>query len=380
MKPRHALVVGFGLGAIAVLALGGIAGGQTVVELAGKVRLLKPSPTAPPPAASRLLTPASAPRLTSPSPIPPPNSPGPRAGAIMVYDPENRGLILFGGSTTIPQPDGTNLAVSLGDTWLWDGVTWKNLNVDGPSPRSAAMAAYDSVRQEIVLFGGSGPGGLGPGLYFDDTWTWDGRVWHLRNPAHKPDPRMRAGMAFDQARGVVVMVGGEGAKVYISTWTWDGTDWTLRAPTTHPTARRLAGMAYSASIGKTILYGGTWAGRQLSDTWLWDGSNWRPGPAGPAAGLTSLTYDDALGEVVGFVYRPAENATVRLVTWNGAAWSDKTANAGIPSPRANMSFGYDAARSEVVMYGGSYIEPVPYAETWVWGGGRWSLWQPAAGA
>src|SRR6266508_6161189 len=150
MKPRHALVAGFGLGAIAVLALGGIAGGQTVVELAGKVRLLKPSPTAPPPAASRLLTPASAPRLTSPSPIPPPNSPGPRAGAIMVYDPENRGLILFGGSTTIPQPDGTNLAVSLGDTWLWDGVTWKNLNVDGPSPRSAAMAAYDSVRQEIV--------------------------------------------------------------------------------------------------------------------------------------------------------------------------------------------------------------------------------------
>src|SRR6266540_1406866 len=87
MKPRHALMVGFGLGVIAVLALGGIAGGQTVVELAGKVRLLKPSPTAPPPAASRLLTPASAPRLTSPSPIPPPNSPGPRAGAIMVLRP-----------------------------------------------------------------------------------------------------------------------------------------------------------------------------------------------------------------------------------------------------------------------------------------------------
>ncbi|HEY3084223.1 MAG TPA: hypothetical protein VGK28_02085 [Candidatus Dormibacteraeota bacterium] len=372
MKRRHALIIGFGIGGIAILAVGGILGGRQAIEQVGRVAgVTSPAPTESP---APLPTPL-------PSRKPEPSSPGPRTGHVMVYDPENHGVILFGGSTTLPQPDGMNLAVGLDDTWLWDGKSWTSLDVHGPSARSAAMAVYDTVRHEVVLFGGSGDGGVGPGNYLNDTWTWDGNLWHLREPVHRPDPRMRAGFTFDQARGEVVMVGGEGAKVYISTWTWDGTDWTLRDPATNPTARRYAGMAYSPSTRTSILYGGTWAGRQLNDSWIWDGSNWRRGAAGPAAGITTLTYDSARDRVVGLVYTPAaENTSVAVIAWNGVAWSNESKKGPLLGPRVGVPLAYDAASAEVVLYGGSYIEPVPYAETWVWRGAGWFLWQSPAGA
>jgi hypothetical protein len=375
VKGRHALIVGIALGGVAILAAGGIAGSRQVIELAGGAA----QPTASPPTTPPTVATAS-PDSATPTPTASAANPGPRVGAVMVYDPENHGVILFSGSTTVPQPDGTNLAVSLGDTWLWDGRSWKQLDVTGPPARSAAMAAYDSVRHEVVLFGGSGPGGVGPGLYFNDTWAWDGSRWRLLEPAHKPDPRMRAAIAFDQARAEAVMVGGEGAKTYISTWTWDGTDWALRDPATNPTARMLAGMAYSASTRTTVLYGGTWAGRHLNDTWIWDGSNWRRGPAGPAAGWTSLIHDDALHEIVGLVYTPSATASVAVITWNGVAWSNVTSKGPRLGPRAQASMTYDEAHSEVVLYGGHYTDPVPYAEMWVWRGAGWSLWEPSVGA
>src|SRR6266508_764399 len=373
MKGRSALLMGVGLGGIAILTVGGITSGRQVIEMAGRVAGV----TSPPPTASLSPAPAITPL---PSPRPAPSSPGPRAGAVMVYDPENHGLVLFGGSTTVPQPDGTNLAVSLDDTWLWDGASWKKLDVSGPPARSAGMAVYDGVRHEVVLFGGSGPGGVGPGLYFNDTWTWDGSRWRLLDPAHKPDPRMRAAIAFDQAHGVAVMVGGEGAKTYVSTWTWDGTDWTLRDPATEPTARRVAGMAYSQSTGTSILYGGTWAGRQLKDSWIWDGANWRRGPDGPAGGPTTLTYDGARHEVMGLVYTPSPTSSIAVIAWNGVAWSNESRKGPLLGPRTGAPLAHDDATSDVVLYGGSYIEPMPYAETWVWRGAGWSLWEPSVGA
>jgi len=388
MKARHALVIGIGVGAIGILAFGAIAGGGAVLELAGKVAgVTRSGAGSPSPEPAESPAPASAaPSLASPTPTPAPtpsaNNPGPRTGAAMVYDPENHGLILFGGATALPQPDGTNLAHAYDDTWLWNGQSWRRLEVAGPSTRSGAMAAYDSVRHEIVLFGGGGVDEAGNGSLLNDTWVWDGTEWHLRQPLHNPEPRFRAAMAFDQARGVAVMIGGEGAKgkVYTATtWTWDGADWTAHNASTTPTARTFAGMAYSASTKEAVLYGGTWAGRQLSDTWLWDGSNWRRGPAGPAAGWTLLTYDDALNAVVGYIYTPSATSSARLITWDGKTWSNRT-SATIPSPRAQASLGYDAVNSRVVLYGGSYIEPVPYAETWIWNHANWSLWEQPSGA
>jgi hypothetical protein len=139
-------------------------------------------------------------------------------------------------------------------------------------------------------------------------------------------------------------------------------------------------MAYSAATGTTVLYGGTWAGRHLSDTWIWNGTMWRRGSAGPAPGWASLTYDDSTGKVVGFIYRPSEVGSVRLITWDGSKWTQEANDGAFPGPRAQAAVAYNGANATVVVYGGTYIDPVPYAETWVRSGTSWSLWEPAVGA
>jgi hypothetical protein len=283
---------------------------------------------------------------------------------------------MFGGSTVTPTADGHNPAVALGDTWLWSGHSWTPLNVDGPAARAGAMVAYDSVRHLVVLFGGAGPGGIGQGQYFQDTWTWDGSQWHLQTPAHSPNPRMRAAMAFDERHGVAVMFGGEGDTTYDATWTWDGTDWTLLNPARSPGARQYTSMAYDAARGQTLLFGGSWYGKRLNDTWTWDGTTWTPqsAPAPKASGFSRLAYDAATKQVVAYVYHALDNQPVAgfTMTWDGSRWTDRTTS-GDPSPRADTAMAFDASAGEVVLYGGDYIDPVPYSETWTWNGSSWAL-------
>src|SRR5438874_3811400 len=114
----------------------------------------------------------------------------------------------------------------LADTWVWDGSQWRPAHVPGPSPREAAALAFDAARGVYLLFGGqSNSGQLG------DTWSWDGSMWRQLSPAHHPSPRRGSAMAYDPIHRAVVLYGGlaqdslEGHEVG-DTWTWDGNDWT----------------------------------------------------------------------------------------------------------------------------------------------------------
>ena len=360
---------GFGVGALFVLAVAAAAGTgmlQTHTQPAGNSAAASPTPSP---------TPASAGVV---------GMPGPRAGATLVYDPENKGVILFGGVYTVPRSDGTNEGVSTGDTWLWDGKSWRRLEVSGPPARSVPMAAYDSARHMVVLFGGGGPTGTPPAQLLNDTWTWDGVGWTEMHPAHVPDGRIRAGMAFDQRRGVIVMYGGEGATSgFTDTWTWDGGDWILQSPATSPPMRHFASMAYDPANGTSVLFGGSMPGVRLNDTWTWDGTTWTEQSASPptASGWSYLTYDPAIKQVVAFVYFGLDNhaAAGYTIAWDGTRWTDRT-TASQPSPRADVGIAYDQMTRQVVVYGGTFDQPQPYGETWVWQGDTWSLWSPAAGA
>jgi hypothetical protein len=343
------LLVGFGLGALAVIALVAMYGSGSLRPQTKSV------------AGSENLSPSPSP---SPSPQPAPSPlEMPATGGAMVYDPENHGVVLFGGTIG---------GVSSGETWLWDGKTWTRLAVQGPPARSAQMVTYDSARHQLVMFGGSGPAGAGQALLHQDTWTWDGTRWQEQHPAHRPNPRMRAAIAFDERRGVVVMFGGEGegTTTYNATWTWDGTDWTLQDPPTSPPGRHFATMAFDAARGDTVLFGGSMAGARFNDTWTWDGANWSEAttPAPQARGWSTLAYDAATREVVAYVYFGLDNNPVAeyTITWDGTRWTDRTSSSD-PSPRAETRMAYDPETQQVVLYG-------PQPETWTWDGQNWSLW------
>jgi hypothetical protein len=363
-------MVGFGLGGLVVLVWVGLAGGGFALrgQRPAGVTVVSPSPS-----------PDGKPTFPSPSAVAAGAGPGARAGAALIYDPANHGVLLFGGASSHTTPDGLNPSTTLGDTWLWDGRSWRQLDAQGPPARSAAMVAYDSVRHVVVLFGGSGPDGAGQGLYFQDTWTWDGTQWQAQHPAHQPNPRMRAGMAFDERHGVTVMFGGEGetathgVATYIATWTWDGIDWTLRDTAVTPTARHFFGMAYDAARGMTVLFGGSMGGARLNDTWTWDGTSWtqQPVAAPTARGWTQLAYDAGTKELVGYVYLASDNhpETEYTIAWDGSQWIDRT-GAQDPTPRAEVRMTYNPDTNQVVLYG-------PTSETWTWSGSTWSVWQPA---
>ena len=263
MRRRHTLLIGFGLGALTVIF---------AAAVANRGALLAPNNTARTSAASPSPTPQPGPTL-----IPSATGPGTRAGAVLVYDPENRGVILFGGSHTVPHADGTNEGVSTGDTWLWDGKAWRRFEVPGPPARSSAMATYDSKRHVVVLFGGGGPTGTGPALLLNDTWAWDGSTW-TKQAGEPPAASGWTYLTYDSAtRQIVgfVYFGLDNHEPAGYTLTWDGVQWTDRTNASQPSPRADAGIAYDEATGQVVLYGGSFDQPQpFSETWVRDGSTW----------------------------------------------------------------------------------------------------------
>jgi hypothetical protein len=140
----------------------------------------------------------------------PDHSPPPRTTAAMAYDPIRGQTVLFGG--TIDDIDA-------GDTWVWDGVDWDDATPtdpsESPSARRAAAMAWDPNLGQIVLYGG-----FDGTQYRDDTWAWDGDSWEQLDVVG-PTNRGHAAFASHPASAHLVLYGGHDATVPLDeTWTF----------------------------------------------------------------------------------------------------------------------------------------------------------------
>ena len=133
---------------------------------------------------------------------------------------------------------------------------------------------YDSVRQQVILFGGrSGTTSL------NDTWIWDGVDWTQKFPANSPSPRIQGFFAFDTIRGYAVLYGGteNNNSTVGDTWIWDGTDWSQQLFAISPGTRTTGGIAFDSQKAQVVLYGGFQSdatGNLLhNDTWVLGASN-----------------------------------------------------------------------------------------------------------
>jgi len=251
----------------------------------------------------------------------------------------------------------------------------------GPLPRYGHAMAYDSARGRVVLFGGTEDNFSSS--YFGDTWEWDGTSWTLVSSTG-PAPRRYVAMAYDSARACVVLFGGvSNVNPYYlgDTWEWDGTSWTLRS-TTGPAPRDEHAMAYDSARGRVVLFGGFYrdsAYHYLGETWEWDGASWtlrsNAGPKGRTG--HAMAFDSARGRTVlfgGFSAPPGfgEPAVYGDTwEWDGASWKRRT-NSG-PAPRYGNAATYDSVRRRVVLFGGgSYRTAIP-SDTWEWDGASWTL-------
>ncbi len=245
----------------------------------------------------------------------------------------------------------------------------------GPPPgtRTGHAMAYDSARGVTVLFGGElwDPIG-GRTVYRPDTWEWDGTGWTLRAQSGPPAQSGHT-LAFDSSRSRTVFFGRSLDGLTSETWEWDGTAWALRA-VGGPAPRPAAAIAYDSFRHVAVLFGGgAYNSSYFDDTWEWDGTSWTQRlVTGPTArrGHT-MTFDSLRGVTVLFgggcstpTWPPLCGDTWE---WDGVAWSMRSS--GGPSPRVGGRMAYDAARQASVLFGGTYG---PY-DLWEWDGAAWTL-------
>ena len=203
----------------------------------------------------------------------------PRVWQSIVFDPIRKNYVMFGGKTSDRVP--------FGDTWLWDGRRWSEVEGDGPPPRSHHTSVFDPHRGVVVLFGGDG----GEVRLLNDTWEWTGTAWQ-KMEATGPSPRAAHMSAYDPARRMVIVAGGvapDNKTRLQDTWGWDGSSWTRLADLPRPCA---LGSAVGTSDGMLIFGGWSDGFTPHQDTWRLDSQGWRAveGSRPPARSGAALVF------------------------------------------------------------------------------------------
>ncbi len=268
-------------------------------------------------------------------------------------DMARKQIVLFGGRAS----DGG----MLDETWIWNGTSWAQKPVAGPSARSDHAMA--SLFSGVLLFGGK----EASNVYLGDTWYWDGTAWTQITPAHSPPARLGHTMAFDSTRGRIVLFGGDGAGDVLlgDTWEWTGADWE-QVSGIGPPARFGHQMTFDSGRGRTVLFGGAlFTNTVFFDTWEWDGVAWaKKFEGGPSAQIYgSLVYDPQRARSImvgGFTYDRVFSA--ETWEWNGFNWF-KSLNSG-PAPRQNPYVAYDPAKSRVTLFGGFSAADTALGDMW----------------
>jgi hypothetical protein len=274
--------------------------------------------------------------------------------------PVGPGLLLFAGYGPGP----------LNDTWSWNGSTWTELNITGPSVRSdQSMIGF--AANSVLLFGGEG---LGPEL--GDTWQWNGQAWAQLTVS---GPSAREGAATALLNGKVILYGGTDATgAFLSdTWEWDGTRWT-QLTTTGSTPGGRFGHSMATLGAKIVLFGNV-AGP--TDTWTFDGTSWTQaavdGPTGEDGGLSDSRGFQTMATLGGKVIlfggeQDANHILDDTWAWDGTAWTELTvAN----PPPARFHAAMATFQNEIVLFGGAGAIPngAPFlADTWTWDGTTWT--------
>lgn len=191
--------------------------------------------------------------------IAPPEIAQPSTGSMLAYDSVRRRIVAFGDN------------VGVVETWALDNTTWTLLAGPQPPLRKSTKIVYDAAGDRVVLFGGTDPV---TNAQLNDTWVLQGDTWTELEPPARPEPREYPPLAYDAARGRVVLAGGiaDGSPL-ADTWELDGTQWTETEPM--PARRGNGVLTYDEVRRRTVLLGGWENGIGGDEDVLdFDGARW----------------------------------------------------------------------------------------------------------
>jgi len=232
-------------------------------------------------------------------------APGEAVGNVVraVYDSQDHKMILLVGSMRVYSLD------------LLNPITWVEVIAPGtgPGPRAYPAIAYDSLRNRLLLFGGGPDTGV-----HDDVWALSlsgTPTWQQLTPSAGPTPRWAAVAAYDEARDQFVVA--TGSDITNDIWVLplaSPTAWTQLHPSgPSPSPRYLAAAAYAPSNQKFVLFGGFTGSVALGDVWSLDLSD-------PSAWQRSTFADPTPAPVWShmFTFRPAGAELITYGGWDGS--------------------------------------------------------------
>ena len=287
-------------------------------------------------------------------------------GASTVLDPQRDRLVVACGSNGYLQKDVWTLSLAPGSTWQRDSLA----SAQSPGPLAYAATVYDPVHARLVMFGGLGY----PAVPSNRVWTLslgDPMVWSaLPVEGIPPSPRWNMVAAYDSRRNRMIVYGGEDGHAYKSdAWALDLGDtarWERLTPVDSiPAARSEAAGVYDPVRDRLLVYGGmivtdkgyldgSWDLLQLS---LGDSMAWRridaAGTDHPYDALSPAAVYDPIGQRM-FLFGGERNGTVPYVldlsgapSWSGL-WTARE-----PLRRQRFTALYDASRERVLITGGT---------------------------
>jgi hypothetical protein len=312
-------------------------------------------------------------------------TPGVRFGHSMIYDAQQRRVVLLDGYTWVRAVSPAE-PPERSELWAWNGSAWNRVDTAGPSPRTMGRAVYDPVRGCIVSAGGRVGHTESPS---DQTWEWCGGAWRLA--AEKlGGPNVHFEMAYDATRGSTVRYGGAvraaggGFAWPTTTWMWTGRTWTV-VGSDGPPGRAAAHMVYDGRRNEVVMFGGQGAAPAVGqpqplfgDTWVWDGRRWRRAASdGPSArSFHAMSFDSRSGLVLLHGGAAGDRILEDLWAWDGTRWTGIPQPGAAPGRRRLHAMIYDAARDRTVLYGGVGPDTAGrtrgYDDTWEWDGSQWT--------
>jgi len=135
--------------------------------------------------------------------------------------------------------------------------------------------------------------------------------------------------------------------------------------------------------GVVLMFGVAPDGSPVTETW--DGQRWtsrQSASSPPASEGVALAYDAARSQVLLFGGTVAGSPSAQTWTWKGGSWTEQHPSAS-PPPRAEASAAFDAVSRVVLLFGGccsgEQYAPMLLDDTWGWDGTTWAQRHPSAG-
>jgi hypothetical protein len=148
--------------------------------------------------------------------------PGARALHSLALDEKNDRIIVFGGDASSGYDYNDVWALSLADPTRWDLVMAGGSSLAIPEQRSRHVAAYDTLNDRMLVYGGCSDGNQ------IDLWSFSDRPgpphWtQLSAPGGPPRQRCGRTAVLDQARGAWILYGGTAGAASNTLWNlrWD---------------------------------------------------------------------------------------------------------------------------------------------------------------